>query len=168
MRRVHLRVLLPTNRNYTGHLRVEIDGVAVGEFRVLGRGSRGPGNTWFLEDGDTPTGTYDGSTFLSTAGQKRRSYGPWGKVALKPLRGNALVAESVFNRKELRIHGGDPGAWFGPPGSAFSKGTLRPTHGCLRLSDADMKHLRDMLIAAGYDSSSASCVQPEVTVTVSE
>ena len=92
MPNVHIWVLLPRNRNYDGTMRVEIDGQPYREFIVLGRGSRGAGDTTFFNNGNTPTGEYDGSTYLSTEGQNARSYGPWGKVVLKPIRGNALLA----------------------------------------------------------------------------
>src|SRR6185437_7471773 len=150
MPNVHLDVLLRRNRNLNGVLRIEVDGTPVREFMVLGRGSRGGGDTQFLENGNTPTGEYDGNTFLSTEGQSQRSYGRWGKMVLKPLSGNALIAQDLFHRRELRIHGGDLGTWYGT-GSHAKSNQLRPTHGCLRLSNADMRQLYEALMDAGVD-----------------
>jgi lipoprotein-anchoring transpeptidase ErfK/SrfK len=164
---VQLNILLPRNRNYNGVLRVEIDGTPVREFSVLGRGSRGAGDTTFMENGNTPTGEYDGSTYLATAGQKAAAYGPWGKVVLKPIRGTALLAQEIFGRKELRIHGGELGDWYGT-GGPLKHDQLRPTHGCLRLSNPDMATLYQLLQSAGIDFVQSVCVQPNVRVTVRE
>jgi hypothetical protein len=159
---LHFFVLLPRNRNLAGRLRVEKDGMLLAEFSALGRGSRGPGDTSLLKDGNTPTGSYKGSEFIETKGRNLASYGPWGALRLKPESGNAVLAQDVFGRKGLLIHGGalaTSGLW---------KGKLKPTHGCIRLSNSDMKRLREIIEAARYDDIRKMCREIEINVTVKE
>lgn len=159
MRNIHLRVLLPTNRDKPGTLQVEVDGRPVAAFSVLGRGSRGAGDTSLQTNGNTPTGTYSANQITETRSLPQDSYGPWGAVRLQPLAGNAVLAE-VMGRHRLLIHGGalaTTGPW---------ENSLRPTHGCLRVSDGDMKQLRSILEENRTDGK--SCVTTNVTVTVSE
>jgi hypothetical protein len=158
---LHLNVLLARNRNKQGWLRVERDGQPVAEFRVLGRGSRGPGNTAFLEHGNTPTGAYQG-TFEATDGWDQSKYGPWGAVRLTPTSGDALLAQDVFGRRGLLVHGGhlaSSGPW---------KGSLMPTLGCLRLLDSDVLRLRAIVDEASKDTAQSMSVAPEIRVTVRE
>lgn len=159
MKKIHLRVCLPKNRDLMGHLRVEIDGFPVDEFRVLGRGSRGPGETSMLSRGNTPTGSYQGDQLVDTEDWPQSSYGPWGAVRLQPSSGDAILAEQ-FGRRGLLIHGGSPGTK-GP-----WAGSLKPTHGCLRLSNEDMRKLRGWIEGARDDG--FSCVATSTTVTVEE
>jgi len=159
MKKIHLRVVLPKNRDNVGTLRVEVDGRPLADFRVLGRGSRGPGDTSLRSKGNTPTGTYSANQIIETATFPQASYGPWGAVRLQPLSGDALLAE-VLGRHGLLIHGGAPGTT-GP-----WKGSLKPTHGCLRVSNDDMKKLRGMLEENRTDGKSS--LVSEVTVSVSE
>ncbi|MEL6671133.1 MAG: L,D-transpeptidase [Bacteroidota bacterium] len=158
----HLRVLLPKNRNHTGWLRLEKGGKPVAEYRCLGRGSRGGGDTSMLEKGNTPTGLYNGSQLVNTQAWSRRSYGRWGAVRLKPIGGNALTAQQIFGRNGLLIHGGAAGSkkyWRG-------KGALRATHGCLRLSNQDMKKLMGHLLAGSIGQH--SCQEVSILVSVAE
>jgi len=64
-----------------------------------------------------------------------RSYGPHRVIELHPIDGDALKA----NRPGLAIHGGAPA----PDGIG-----LRPTHGCVRLSDRNQGELVALLEAA--------------------
>jgi lipoprotein-anchoring transpeptidase ErfK/SrfK len=162
MPHVHLRVLFFGNRDETGILRVEQDGRVVAEFPALGRGSRGRGDTSLLKDGNTPTGDYTATGLESTAHRNQKSYGPWGAVRLKPFGGQAMLAERVGQRSGLLIHGGSLGAggyWRG-------EGALRATHGCIRLSNEDMKMLKQILENASL--AEISCVAPTVTLSVEE
>jgi hypothetical protein len=155
---------------------VEVDGVEVAKFAVLGRGSdeRGKGaadtgarrawrsshggTTWQLADGDTPPGTYDGSTWVDTSNSKRwseKSYGSHGAVRLTPLAGDAIEAQGL-GRAGLLIHGGAPGRFKG----------LNATHGCLRLSNADIVKLKRILDGAADDEERKVCAWPVVRVTV--
>jgi hypothetical protein len=159
---LHFFVLLPRNRNLAGRLRVEKDGTLLAEFSALGRGSRGPGDTSFLENGNTPTGSYKGSGLVDTRDKSQASYGPWGALRLKPESGNAVLAQDVFGRKGLLIHGGTLGS------QGLWKGKLKPTHGCIRLSNSDMKRLREIIEAARYDDIRKMCREIEINVTVNE
>lgn len=160
---IHLKIQVPANRNLSGWLYVEVDGKAVTRMRVLARGSRGPGDTQFLTNGNTPTGVYDGSTFQSTQNFPQSSYGPWGAIRLKPISGNALTAERLFGRSGLLIHGGTLG------GSGYWRGagTLRATFGCVRISNDDMKTLVG-LVMEDDDLSMSRVHAPRVTVTIQE
>ena len=82
---------------------------------------------------------------------------------MKPLDENALFAEAM-GRTLLRIHSGTLG----------KKGELRKTHGCLRVSDADMKSLLDILTftrlqardqIAGCITSQTPDIEVRITVT---
>ena len=75
--------------------------------------------------GDLPTGTY--TCTLGVVEQPKRSYGPNPVIHLTPTGGDAMVA-AKDGRDGLLIHGGDP---------TVDGCGLRPTHGCLRLSDDD-------------------------------
>lgn len=92
-----------------------------------------------MHDGDTPTGDYRGSGVVSTAKLNRDSYGPWGAIMLKPVGGEALLAERL-GRTGLLIHGGAEGR--------FDR--FRSTRGCLRLHNSDMKTLADIVSDAGH------------------
>lgn len=163
MRKIKLNVLLHKNRDLTGHLRLEIDGRVIGIFKILGRGSRGGGDTSLRNKGNTPTGTYDGNTKVDTSKWSRVSYGPNGAIRLKPIQGKALLAESL-GRSGLLIHGGDPGS----EGYWRGKGALRATHGCLRLSNLDMKTVLQKIAGATYNYRAKMCQEVNVKVVVSE
>lgn len=162
---VSLNILLPKNRDHSGWLRVEVDGVTSAEMRVLGRGSAtvggkptgNPTRNPFVKDGDTPTGQYVAEGIRSTGDRDQRSYGPWGAVVLNAVSGPARLAQAM-GRTGLLIHGGAPGRFDG----------LRPTLGCLRLANEDMKRLTDAIFAAGQQSVSQRCEAIAVRVNVRE
>ena len=162
MPHVHLRALFPRDRGRTGMLQVEQDGLLLAEFPALGRGSDGAGDTSMLEDGNTPAGDYMATGLESTEQRNQNSYGPWGAVRLRPVGGDAVVAERVGQRSGLLIHGGSLGA----AGYWRGAGALRATHGCIRLSNEDMKSLKEILESASHAEN--SCVRPSVTVSVEE
>lgn len=152
-----LDVLLPRDRSHPGELRVAEDGQLLAVFPVLGRGSRGPGSTWHLANGNTPTGDYDGR-FETPSGWPRHSYGRWGVVRLVPVSGNALMAQSVFGRTGLLIHAGGLNA----------QGGLRPTYGCLRVGESDMLRLRRIIEQRQHDDAAGRCQTVELHVLVRE
>lgn len=78
--------------------------------------------------GDLPTGTYTGR--VNGVLVSLHTYGPHPVVRLDPTGGDAEIAESN-GRRGLLAHGGGLNA----------QGKLRPTHGCLRLADADQEQL---------------------------
>ncbi len=158
MKKIHLRVIFPKNRNLLGWLQVGVDGVMVAEFRALGRGSRGAGDTSLQTKGNTPTGEYSGQEVVETSQWNQSSYGPWGAVRLDPTAGSALLAE-MLGRTGLLIHGGslaNRGPW---------KDSLKPTYGCIRVSNDDMKSLREIIEEAQDDGQSCRQIVIEVTVT---
>lgn len=164
-RDVLLNVLLPKNRNHPGSLRIELDGAPRGEFRVLGRGSTtvgghstgNPSLSPFLHAGNTPVGDYVSPGTVSTTDWDQASYGPWGAVRVKAVAGDALLAQGL-GRKGLLIHGGASGRFNG----------YRPTLGCLRLHDSDMKELIRMVAGAGDSAQARMCENVTVRVTVRE
>lgn len=82
--------------------------------------------------GDTPTGLYELS--ITHPLTPPRSYGIHAAFRMNPVSGQALQAK-INGRSGLLIHGGTSGAG----------GRLRPTHGCIRLFDEDIKILLDVV-----------------------
>ncbi len=81
--------------------------------------------------GDTPTGRYRGYVNqLQRTPINDRTYGPQSVITLDPVSGQAKVAKEN-GRFGLLIHGGDLNA----------AGKLRPTFGCVRVSNASMQAL---------------------------
>jgi hypothetical protein len=82
--------------------------------------------------GHTPTGVYQSDNSVIPSGPNtpynEDSYGAKGIIWLDPQSGVALTAKNN-GRTGLAIHGGKPG----------SQGKLRPTNGCVRLSNPDME-----------------------------
>jgi hypothetical protein len=164
MSEVILKVLLPSNRDRTGTLSIEVDGRVVRTFKVLGRGSAGSGDTQFKHNGNTPTGLYEGRGWQDTSKKNQFAYGPFGAMILEPAAGNAMLAHSVSHRDLFRIHGGglDP-----RPDSPWYGG-LNPTNGCLRLRNEDIKILYSVLLDASVDEKKQVCTAPTVWVNVQE
>lgn len=107
--------------------------------------------------GDTPTGEYEIPRLVSTGGTtayKASSYGGEGALVLSPTSGDAKTA-AKNGRTGLLIHGGDPN----------KQGRLRPTHGCVRLSNADMKKLVAALNAV-QNANGVRCDVLRVNATV--
>lgn len=170
--KVLLRVELPRDRFSAGLLWVE-DGTGrhiAGPWRVLGKAdgetarrmkneSRAP----LLSYGDTPTGEYHvRGAFRVGEGTSynKRSYGDYGALRMDGTTGDAAMAKELGGRTGILIHGGDLGA----------KTRLRPTNGCLRLSNADMKALLDVLLveAVVNDAVNAGCTVADVQAKVTD
>jgi len=138
-----------------------MNGLPQAEFRVLGRGSStvsNPDRNPFLYAGNTPTGDYESFGLADTGNWNQSSYGPWGAVRLKAAGGDALLAEQLGHREGLLIHGGSPGTFSG----------FRPTLGCLRLHNRDMKELVRLIANAGDNARVSMCENVSVRVTVRE
>lgn len=90
-------------------------------------------------NGDTPTGTY--RAWVGKVLRSERSYGPHPVIRLDPIGGDALEAKRN-GRAGLLIHGGDPAA---------DGRSLRPTHGCVRVSNFHQKALLDALAGSGEE-----------------
>ena len=161
---LHLKVQLPTNRNGSGIVTIwGADGIK-GRFEILGRGSRGAGDTQMQVRGNTPTGTYRVSEMVNTSQWNQNSYGPNGALRLDPQSGNAQAAEALVGRSGLLIHGGSEG------GASYWRGAgeLRATHGCLRLSNTNMKTLMDAVFGASLNPRQSRSEPVEVKVTVTD
>ena len=104
------------------------------------------------QGGDTPLGGYEVTGFRETPkdDKSQRSFGPNGKLDLKPTSGQALDAAKV--RFGIQIHGGAPN----------SNGNLRPTYGCVRVSDASMLLILQTLAQA--EATEAMCIIKTVSV----
>ncbi|AIQ15515.1 hypothetical protein H70357_01480 [Paenibacillus sp. FSL H7-0357] len=141
----HIRVNLNANRTKLGSLKMYNDSGALvfGPVQALGRSEYG--YSWSQTDGHTPTGVYSAAISKEPMPQtvkNKRSYGPSKYIIMDPVSGNALIAEQN-GRSGLWIHGGDP-ADTGAPSYP-----LRPTHGCVRLSNEDQHSLIYVLSTLG-------------------
>jgi hypothetical protein len=178
-------VILPDNRDLNGSLRIIDDNgrTIKGPFVVKGRAAdnvandpknQNPTRDRLRNYGDTPLGTYKaGPKILPTGkGTRRaslRSYGPNGAIWLIPSGGEALQAANTFTRDRLLIHGGD--LYENTPiGKANHYVGLRPTGGCLRVSNDDMRQIVDavMLLQAFGDPVGECSVQKGIEVSVTE
>lgn len=145
----HIIANFPSNRDYKGTLKVYDDSgkLVYGPKDALGRGSNDAANgkdhtNWKLKNADIPTGV--ANTIIHTVGGSVSSYGPHKRVWLnKAVSGNFLIAEKN-GRSEIMIHGGDPAT-----DTALTWYPLRPTMGCIRLSNDDQKGLIDVLVKNG-------------------
>lgn len=94
--------------------------------------------------GNTPSGTYTGELYGPLSPSS--SYGPYKLILTTPVSGQVVDA----NRSGIWIHGGDPSTdtsktWY----------PLRPTYGCVRITNADQKTLAEkvqVLVNLGADS----------------
>ncbi|HEV2687303.1 MAG TPA: L,D-transpeptidase [Bryobacteraceae bacterium] len=99
--------------------------------------------------GDTPTGGYNVAAIVSHQGETDlHTYGAFPSLLLDPQSGDALTAKQN-GREGIMIHGGAPSA----------TGGLRPTHGCIRLSEASQQGLTGLVASTPLNS---------LTVSVSE
>ncbi|MCL9662177.1 L,D-transpeptidase [Paenibacillus hunanensis] len=145
----HIMASFPTNRDKKGTLKMynNTGALVFGPVEALGRGSNDPANNndhtnWRLKNADVPTGQYQ--TVVVDPGSSSYSFGPNKRVWFnKALSGNAVTAESN-GRSEIMIHGGDPAT-----DSSLSWYPLRPTYGCIRLSNANQSALIAAIAKAG-------------------
>jgi hypothetical protein len=159
-------VELPADRRYLGTLTLKDDqgNVVAGPFEAFGKAhnitainhanaARDPLQPY----GDTPEGPYEVTSAVATGGGTHfsaHSYGSSGALALRPVGGAALTA-AANGRTGLMIHGGDLGAG----------GRLRPTNGCIRLSDADMAALLSGLDSFATAGNAPICSVQRIQVT---
>jgi hypothetical protein len=164
-----IEVSLPTDRTKIGTLQLLADdgsliagpfsayGKADGQTATLhGNAVRSP----LLPFGDTPTGTYSVPGLEATGDGTTRSshsYGPNGAIRLNPTAGDANTAATVGGRQYLLIHGGD----------LNGSGNLRPTNGCIRLSNGDMITLLNAIsVEAKLTAPPNSCAVDNLSVSV--
>jgi hypothetical protein len=145
-------IKLPANRNLLGDLAAieESTGkILLGPTICLGRSDNlfaqsnsNPKRNPLQQGGDTPAGSYVCSIekLINPDESTIHSYGPYGKIHLQPFSGDALTASRPpYNRSGLCIHSGPLN-----PAYTYWKG-LRPTHGCIRVTDEDMLTLLTIL-----------------------
>lgn len=140
----HIMVNLYADRKQLGTLKMYNDSGALvfGPKQALGRSEYD--TNWSQINGNTPTGVYTATIAgpMSQTTANIRTYGPSKYIAMDPVSGNALIAKQN-GRTGLWIHGGaaaDAGATSYP---------LRPTHGCVRLSNDDQASLIYVLSTLG-------------------
>lgn len=91
-----------------------------------------------LAYGDTPTGSYRviGAKGPGASAEALKSYGPWARLMLTGVSGDAMARE-VVSANTLRIHGGD--VTDNP--SRTNLNGLRVTNGCIRVYNWDMQSI---------------------------
>jgi len=80
----------------------------------------------------------------NTANWNQSSDGPNGALRLEP----ASDTAGLSGRSGILLHGGDPVDEDSASASVRPMGGLKPTHGCIRLSNSDMKQRVDVLSSA--------------------
>jgi hypothetical protein len=140
-----LSVILPIERNNLGVIKINDDltGLTVwGHKFCYGRadhgtaGQNGNANADPTQPyGDTPTGGFDVVGIRPVQASEMNKYGSQDALMLKGVTGQAMIREANSGH-QLLIHGGRP---------SFGTVLLRPTNGCLRLLDQDMKGLLSAL-----------------------
>jgi hypothetical protein len=161
-------VEVPSDRTKIGTIRLLADNgiLIVGPFSVFAKADNrtasrngNPSRNPLFPFGDTPTGRYRVPGLEATGPNTSRnahSYGPHGAIRLDPTEGDAAVAKGL-GREYLLIHGGDPN----------TAGLLRPTNGCIRLSNDDMRTLVAAIVAESQLSGpTSSCSLDTVEVEV--
>ena len=108
--------------------------------RNEGNPSRNP----LLPFGDTPTGVYKGN-IIAPIGVEH-SYGPGEAINLQPVSGDCKLCGDT--RTGLLVHGGDLNTT--QTYMALWRG-LRPTYGCVRFKNEDLKTVTDALKGQTFD-----------------
>lgn len=157
---VSIFVMLSKNRSKTGLIFIIEDNKLIATpFRVLGKADNAaaakagnPDRDSTQVNGDTPTGEYSVPGFIETGegtDYSDHSYGSNGAFQLTPTSGDALTAADN-GRDGLLIHGGD----------LNDEGLMRPTHGCLRVSNEDMEAI--MRTLNGRIPTSAKVIEEDI------
>ena len=129
----HITVELPSNRNYKGTLTLyDASGTQIHQCECLGRSDSGAASN--IYEGNTPTGECLGTLYGPMALDDQDSYGPYKVIVLTPVSGDI---KDFTNRSGIWIHGGDPCIYPSAPWYP-----LRPTYGCIRVSNADQLALQ--------------------------
>ncbi len=164
-----IRINLPLDRTHTGTLDLQTaDGTTIlSGLAALGKADsakagekNNPDRLPIFPFGDAPEGTYSVPRLISTGdgtSYSSHSYGSAGALVLKPEAGDALTA-ALNGRVGLLIHSGDLGAG----------GHLRATHGCIRLSGADMQRLIQAIMDAGDNTTFNRCDITVVSVLIGD
>ena len=166
MPNLHIAVHFSTQRDSSGLLNVHRlpENEVIASFDALGRGSQGPGDTQLQTNGNTPTGRYRVERLESTGAWNQSAYGPHGALRLQPLDGNAAAS----GRSGLLVHGGDPVAADSLSASFRPIGGLRPTYGCIRVSNEDMRRLVQLLFDESLNRQAHRSEPIDITLSVDE
>jgi len=166
MATLQIVVQLPLDRTKTGTLRLigDAGNTLAGPYDVLAKADNGtamahgnPNRDPLQPYGDTPEGVYSVPRAIAAGGgtsYSAHSYGPYGALVLQPSSGEAATAAAA-GRVGLLIHSGDPG----------QTEPLRPTHGCLRLSNDSMNALMAALSTAS-EVDGISCQTAHLSVVI--
>ncbi|WP_151733466.1 L,D-transpeptidase [Paenibacillus tengchongensis] len=140
----HIMVNLKADRKQLGSLKMYNDSGALvfGPKQALGRSEYD--TSWSQPNGHTPTGVYTAkiSGPMPQTSDNEYSFGPSKYIEMDPVSGNALIAKQN-GRTGLWIHGGAPAV------AGATSYPLRPTHGCVRLSNNDQASLIYVLSTLG-------------------
>jgi hypothetical protein len=153
---VRIEITFSQDRISVGQLQVFNDAgaPALGPVDCLGRADAqdaklhgNPERNSTLPFGDTPVGKYSLVRLVSHSGSESDShtYGDYPSLLLDPISGDALKAKKN-GRFGLMIHGGAP--------SGTAK--LRPTHGCVRVSEDNQRDLVAVVVQSALGSSTAT------------
>lgn len=143
-----LKATLPRNRNIPGELvALDDDGNVIHRCVCLGKADnqravaeRNPTRNPLQRFGDTPTGVWRCRKHGPVP--PASTYGVHPVIVMTPVNGDALRSHSGARpRSGIWLHGGAPGR---NPRTAY----LRPTFGCLRVADDDMRQI--WLLAATF------------------
>lgn len=139
---LRIEIRLPANRSLPGWLRVlDVQGVLLYARPCLGKADNlaaakadNPNRDPMRPFGDTPLGQWRGRISAKPMADTR-TYGIHRVIMLEPAGGDAIKAHRN-GRRGIWIHGG-----------ALRIGSLRPTHGCVRISDDSMKAILEIFSA---------------------
>ena len=144
---MRIAITLPDDRTKTGTLEVvdETGATVFGPVNCLGKADNATAkkNGNLTRDplhrfGDTPTGHWLVPRVIPTGTPSlpKHSYGPWGAIDLQPIDGQCVEAYA-HGRSGIWIHAGD----------LSTQSRLRPTFGCVRISDVDQQQLVNLVSA---------------------
>jgi len=137
-----MKILITLNkdRNLPGTL--EVTGADFGQIACLGRSdgnqaslANNPTRSPLKRMGDIPAGRYTARVWQASG--RAGTFGPYRRLLLDGIEGDALTAK-LNGRSELMIHGGGPS-------KNGSRGGLRPTFGCVRVTNPGMLQILDAL-----------------------
>jgi hypothetical protein len=148
-----IEIMLPKDRSVPGTLEASDDAAtkAMGPVSCLGKADsqdaalhHNPTMDSTQPFGNTPTGDYKIVQLVTHSGSESdvHTYGSFPSILLDPVSGDALKAKQN-GRAGLMIHGGVPSL----------SGGLRPTHGCVRVTENTQRDLAAAVVHAVLNAS---------------
>lgn len=148
-----IAVSLSTNRNTFGTMTV-YNASGVSQMSVSCLGKSAYGYNMYTTNGDTPTGTYTG--YLYGPVSPSSSYGPYKVIKMTGVSGVIVTS----GRSGIWIHGGTAAS------TTSATYPLRPTYGCVRISNANQNTMVTKITAltssSGYHDTTGN-----ITITES-